>query len=97
MAAEIKQFIPVILSIEAAPSAKLVKGDGVDIRVWNYEGKTYLLAVNSTKKAVSAEVSMGKAFAEANNVLGTKGGVTLAGSTLDLQFAGYEAKMIVLQ
>ena len=97
VAAEIKPFVPVIMSIEPAPTAKLVKGDGVDIRVWNYEGKTYLLAVNSTKKVVAAEVTMGKAFAEANNVLGTKGGVTLAGGKLDLQFAGYEAKMIVLK
>jgi hypothetical protein len=40
---------------------------------------------------------MGKAFAEANNVLGTKGGVALNGGKLALQFAGYEAKMIVLK
>ena len=97
VAAEIKPFVPVILSIEPAPTATLVKGDGIDIRVWNYEGKTYLLAVNSTKKAVAAEVTMGKTFAEANNVLGTKGGVALDGGKLALQFAGYEAKMIVLK
>ncbi|MBR5840883.1 MAG: carbohydrate binding domain-containing protein [Victivallales bacterium] len=97
VAAEIKPFIPVIMSIEPAPTAKLVKGDNVDIRIWNYEGATYLLAVNSEKEAVAAEVSLGKAFAEASNVLGTKGGVTLDGGKLSLQFAGYEAKMIVLK
>ena len=97
VAAEIKPFIPVIMSIEPAPTAKLVKGDGVDIRIWNYESATYLLAVNSEKEAVAAEVSLDKAFAEASNVLGTKGGVTLDGGKLALQFTGYEAKMIVLK
>ncbi|MBQ9446467.1 MAG: hypothetical protein IJU61_07730, partial [Victivallales bacterium] len=63
----------------------------------NYEGKTYLLAVNSTKKDVAAEVMMGKAFANASNIIETKGGVTLDGNKLALQFAGYEAKMIVLE
>jgi hypothetical protein len=96
VAEEIKRFVPVILSIEAAPQVKVVKG-GIDVRVWSHEGRTYLLTVNGKKTAVNAQVSVNKGFADASNVLGTQGGVTWKGTVLDLEFAPYEAKMIVLQ
>jgi hypothetical protein len=58
MAAEIKRYIPVILSDEPAP---LVTCDGppsVEVRVWRSGADTYVLAVNGSPEPVTAIVSI---------------------------------------
>lgn len=58
MAAEIKRYIPVLLSDEPAP---LVTCDGpasVEVRVWRSGADIYLLAVNGAPEPVTAAVSI---------------------------------------
>ncbi len=58
MAEEIKRYIPVILSVEPAPSVTCEGPDSVETRVWRSGGDVYLLAVNGASASVTAKVTV---------------------------------------
>ena len=58
MAEEIKRYIPVILSDEAAPKVTRAGPASVETRAWRSGSDVYLLAVNSEAKPVTATVTV---------------------------------------
>lgn len=80
MAAEIAEYIPVLLAVEPTLDVSLDRkstGDDVMLRLYGYEGKTWALLVNtsneprtavlSTKAAKSAELKLGGKIASQND------------------------------
>ena len=58
MAEEIKRFIPVILSVESAPTVTCEAPASVETRVWRSGSDVYLLVVNGSSEAASATVTL---------------------------------------
>lgn len=62
MAAEIKRFIPVMLSVEPAPALAVEAPAAVETRVWRRGREVYLLAVNGADEPVEAKVRLPASF-----------------------------------
>ena len=62
MAEEIKRYIPVILSVEPAPSVTCEGPSSVETRVWRSGRDVYLLAVNGASESVTAKVTVPGGF-----------------------------------
>ena len=69
VAEEVKQYIPVLLSVEDAPSVTGAPS-AWGLRVWRKDGETWLLAVNAQDTAASAELTLSKDFASATPAFG---------------------------
>ena len=54
---EVKRFEDVFLSVEPAPEV-VGTPPGLSVRTWRRGGKVYLLAVNTTREPLSAEVGL---------------------------------------
>ncbi len=69
VAEEVKRYIPVLLSVEDAPSVTgAPKPWG--LRVWRKDGETWLLAVNAQDTAASAELTLSEDFASVTSAFG---------------------------
>ena len=62
VAEEVRQYIPVLLSVEDAPSVTGAP-ESWGLRVWRKDGETWLLAVNAQDTAASAELTLSEDFA----------------------------------
>ncbi|MDD4101049.1 MAG: hypothetical protein PHU80_00260 [Kiritimatiellae bacterium] len=62
MAAEIKRFMPILLSIEPVPSVKVEAPVSVETRLWRHAGSVYLLAVNGADEPVEAKAQVAGGF-----------------------------------
>ena len=69
VAEEVKQYIPVLLSVEDAPSVTGAPS-AWGLRVWRKDGETWLLAGNAQDTAASAELTLSKDFASATPAFG---------------------------
>ena len=69
VAEEVKQYIPVLLSVEDAPSVTGAPS-AWGLRVWRKDGETWLLAVNAQDTAASAELTLSEDFASATPAFG---------------------------
>ncbi len=58
MAVEIKRYIPVMLSAEAAPAVTCEGPAAVETRVWRSGSDVYLLVVNGTSEPVTATLTL---------------------------------------
>jgi hypothetical protein len=95
MATEIKKFIPVLLSVDSTPVYKVNKPETVACRLYNYQGNSYLVAVNSSQKTVEVKFEFEKLFGNAEALMG-KNSLKLNGKELKLVLAPLEPKMIKL-
>jgi hypothetical protein len=57
VAREVKRFEDVLLSVESAPEA-VGAPPGLSTRTWRRGGEVYLLAVNTTREPLSAEIEV---------------------------------------
>ncbi len=69
VAEEVKQYIPVLLSVEDAPSVTGAPS-AWGLRVWRKDGETWLLAVNAQDTAASVELTLSEDFASATPAFG---------------------------
>ena len=69
VAEEVKQYIPVLLSVEDAPSVTGAP-ESWGLRVWRKDGETWLLAVNAQDTTASAELTLSEDFASATPAFG---------------------------
>ena len=69
VAREVKRFEDVLLSVEPAPEA-VGAPPGLSVRTWRRGGKVYLLAVNTTREPLSAEIGFPGATSVAAKELG---------------------------
>ena len=61
VAEEVKQYIPVLLSVEDAPSVTGAPS-AWGLRVWRKDGETWLLVVNAQDTAASADLTLSEDF-----------------------------------
>jgi hypothetical protein len=90
----VKQQIPVLLSVEPAPTVS-VNIEKVDTRAWRYNGADYVLVVNGNDKPVEVEVTIGAAATKATAEFGPT--PALKGNTLTLKLATFEPAFIKLE
>ena len=80
-ASEIKKYIPVLLSVEPAPSVTGAPA-AWSVRTWRKDGNVYLLVVNAQNAAASAELALSEDFTSVSAEFGSpcslKNGRTLA-------------------
>ena len=69
VAEEVKRYIPVLLSVEDAPSVTGAP-ESWGLRVWRKDGETWLLAVNAQDVAASAELKLSEDFATVTPAFG---------------------------
>ena len=67
--AEIRNSIPVLLSVEPAPTVSGVP-DEWSVRVWRKDGETWLLAVNAQDKASEATLTLSEDFSTVHAAFG---------------------------
>ena len=95
MAAEIKKFIPILLSVEPTPDYKVNKPQAIACRLYNYEGDTYLTIVNSSNKLATAEFEFTRPFSNAETLMGKKT-AKLNSKNLKINLSPLEPQMIKL-
>jgi len=96
MAAEIKRFMPILLSpVAAAPPAWSDAPETVAWRLYEKDGKTYLLAVNSGDEPASAVLRFAKSWAGSERLMGGKN-AECVGDTIRLSFEPLEPKLLCL-
>jgi len=96
MAAEIKRFIPVLLSVDEPTVPVDVQAPScVAYRIHMKDGKTYLATVNSSDDAVSATFTFAASFASCEVQLG-RDTVDFAEDRVHVRFGGTEPKVICL-
>ena len=96
MAHEIRQFFPVLLSVESVPRLKRAEcPESVAWRLYAKDGDAYLVAVNSDREAANATFVFPAPFASAHLALGT-GGVTFSEGALRIAFGPLEVKVVRL-
>ena len=80
-ASEIKKYIPVLLSVEPAPSVTGAPA-AWSVRTWRKNGDVYLLVANAQNAAASAELGLSESFSSVSAEFGSpcrlKNGKTLA-------------------
>ena len=69
VAEEVRQFIPVLLSVEDAPSVTGAP-EPWGVRVWRKDGDVWLLAVNAQDEPSEAELTLGEEFARMEAAFG---------------------------
>ena len=69
VAEEVKRHIPVLLSVEDAPSVTGAPA-AWGLRVWRKDGETWLLAVNAQDAADTAELTLSEDFATVTPAFG---------------------------
>ena len=69
VAEEVKRYIPVLLSVEDAPSVTGAPA-AWGLRVWRKDGETWLLAVNAQDAADAAELTLSEDFATVTPAFG---------------------------
>ena len=69
VAEEVKRYIPVLLSVEKAPSVTGAP-EAWGLRVWRKDGETWLLAVNAQDAADTAELTLSEDFASVTPAFG---------------------------
>lgn len=72
MGAEIKALIPVLLSVEPTPAVVVDAPAAVETRLWKHGGAVYLLAVNGSEAAVTADIKVAGTFKSVNAQFGPK-------------------------
>lgn len=72
MAAEIKDLIPVLLSVEPTPAVVVDAPAAVETRLWKHAGAVYLLAVNGSEATVTANIKVTGAFKSVESQFGPK-------------------------
>ncbi|MEW6357845.1 MAG: hypothetical protein AB1696_16040 [Planctomycetota bacterium] len=96
MAEEIKQFIPVLLSIEPVdPPTKVDAPESVAWRLHAKEGTPYLIAVNSDDKPTEATFVFARSWSGAEALMGEKN-IVVNGGTVHIPFAALEPKVVRL-
>jgi hypothetical protein len=95
MAGEVKELIPVILSIEEVPKAEAQAPDGVVWTLRQTGRETHLIAVNSEPEPAQATFRFPTTLSAFAHEVG-EGGVELNGSVLTVAFTGLEPKVIRL-
>ncbi len=96
MAAEIKQFFPVLLSVDPALEPTRVEAEPqVEWRLYGKDGKTYLLVVNSGDEGTVATFRFPRRFRSVDVPFG-QDNARLSGKTLTVPLAALEPKMICL-
>jgi hypothetical protein len=93
MAGEIKQLIPVILSVEETPKVEVQAPEGVAWSLRQLGTDTYLIAVNSADEPAQATFRFPKAFAKVAQEMG-EGGIERNGTELRVAFTPLEPKVI---
>lgn len=96
MGAEVKELIPVILSIEPVPTVTATAPDSVAWRLCRLGDEVYVIAVNSADEPATATFQFPSAFASLAHAVG-EGGAELKGNTLSLSFGPLEPKVIRLE
>ena len=96
MAAEVKELIPAILSIEPVPTVETTAPESVAWRLSRLGDEVSVIAVNSGTEPVTASFQFPTAFASFAHAVG-EGGAQLAGTTLTLSFGPLEPKVIRLK
>lgn len=96
LAAEIAEYIPVLLSVDEPVRPVEIKApEEVAWRLYAKDGKTYLCTVNSSDEALEADFVFPKAFAEITVPLGLDT-IDVEGNRLHVRFGGLEPKIICL-
>ncbi len=95
MAGEVKRFIPVILSVDAAPTVTCEGPASVETRVWRSGADVYLLAVNGASVPVTATVAVAGGFNSLDAEFG-RPPVRDGDAKLTYRFAPFEAVMVRL-
>jgi hypothetical protein len=95
MAEEIKRYIPVLLSVEPAPSVTCEGPGSVETRVWRAGGDVYLLAVNGATETVEAEIAVQGGFKEVRTEFG-KAPVRTGDGRLAVSLAPLEPRLVRL-
>jgi hypothetical protein len=75
VAQEVKQYIPVLLSVEDAPSVTGAP-ESWGLRVWRKDGETWLLTVNAQDAADTAELTLSEDFASVTPAFGPEAAKT---------------------
>ena len=71
MAAEIREMVPVMLSVEPVPAITVTGPAAVASRQWSREGAVYVLLVNSGTDAATAQVALPSALDRVTTAVGT--------------------------
>ena len=96
MATEIKQMMPVLLSVDPTPPPKHVEcPDSIAWRLYAKDGDVYLVAVNSDRSPAEASFVFATTFTGAKTVLGQIP-AACSGSQVSLAFAPLEPKIVRL-
>ncbi|MFA6814741.1 MAG: hypothetical protein WCS73_00400 [Lentisphaeria bacterium] len=95
MAAEIKKFIPVLLSVEPVPKYIAEASETVAYRFYVKQGNTYLAIVNSSKKPTSVRFTFKSNFKNAKAMM-SSASFKLNENVLKIDLAPLEPKMIKL-
>ena len=69
VAEEVKRYIPVLLSVEDAPSVTGAP-EPWGVRLWRKDGETWLLAVNAQDEPSEAELTLSEDFAAVTPAFG---------------------------
>ena len=93
--AEVAKYVPVILS-DGKPSKVAGASKAVPIRVWRYDGKVWILAVNTLRKPARVTLTVDSAVARAAAVFGPKPTLAADGR-LALSLDSLDCAMIVLE
>ena len=95
MGAEVKKYIPVLLSVEDPLPIQVDGGDEVVHRLFAKDGTTYLLLVNTTREAARAKVTCGVPA----RMVGAEIGVAPPTATgpLDLAFTPLDIKLLTFR
>ena len=95
VAAEVRRFVPMMLSVEPVPSA-ICASSKVSFRVWRHEGSVWLLVCNADDRPLKTSVTFeGVRFAKGVSAFGTSKFV-LGGSQVDLDLKPFAVSMIRL-
>jgi hypothetical protein len=95
IAAEIKDLVPALLSVEPAPAITSAANESVCWRAQQLDATTYLIVVNATEQGTSAQFTLPKA-PESVVMHGTGEKVTGIAQTLDVALAPLEVKIYEL-
>lgn len=87
LAREVRVLTPVLYSLEDAPAVS-VSSDGIDFVVRRHAGDTYIIAVNTMPRTVSAAFTVSKA-AKAEVMFDDRN-AAMSGTVLKDMFYGYQ-------
>lgn len=96
VATEVKEYIPVILSVEPTPQVTVNNPTAIETRLWRTGNKVYLLAVNGSTYNVDANLQLSEKFTKSTVAFGPPAVLT-NGDSLKVTLSPLEPLLLCIE